>query len=180
MATETMMPPPRTMMEVFKTLPEGTLAQLIENNLILSPAPLSKHQLLLMELSSDLFLFVKRKKLGKVFPAPYDVYLDRKNAYQPDICFISKEKAHLIKKNGFYGVPDLVIEILSPGTARYDLEDKKDVYERCGVAEYWIADPATNGTAGYKLTNGEYQLFYEGTASIISELLDWKVDWESE
>jgi len=56
------------------------------------------------------------------------------------------------------------------------LEEKKVVYERCGVAEYWIVDPSTNGTPGYKLQHGEYQLFFEGTAAIDSSLLEWKLE----
>jgi Uma2 family endonuclease len=179
MYTETLVPP-RTMMEVFKSLPEGTLVQLIENKLIMSPAPLTKHQLLLMELSSNLFEFTKKGKLGKVFPAPYDVFIDRKNVFQPDICFIGNDKKHLINTNGFYGAPDLIIEILSPTTAKYDIEDKKDVYERNGVQEYWIIDPATNESKGYQLINGEYQLFYEKIGSAKSQLLDWEIVWEME
>jgi len=69
-----------------------------------------------------------------------------------------------------------VIKILWPTTARYGLEEKKVVYERCGVAEYWIVDPSTNGTPGYKLQHGEYQLFFEGTAAIDSSLLEWKLE----
>src|SRR5215217_1680724 len=95
--SETMQMPPRTMMEVFNSLPEGTLAQLIENNIVMSPAPLDRHQSLLLEISAEIFHFVKAKKLGQVRIAPYDVFLDKKNAFQPDICFISKDRLHLIQ-----------------------------------------------------------------------------------
>lgn len=74
--------------------------------------------------------------MGTTRVAPYDVYFDRQNAYQPDIIFISNEQKHLIDKDGFYGAPALVIEILSPITAKYDLEEKKEIYERYGVKEY--------------------------------------------
>ncbi|MEO7310439.1 MAG: hypothetical protein ABIX01_08585 [Chitinophagaceae bacterium] len=89
MVTETMTTPPRTMMEVFKTLPEGTMAQLIENNLVVAAAPLDRHQYIVNEIYPELALFIKKAKLGTTRVAPYDVFLDRKNAYQPDICFIS-------------------------------------------------------------------------------------------
>jgi len=71
--------------------------------------------------------------LGTVRYAPYDVYLDDKNAFQPDILFVRKENMHLIEEDGLYGAPDLVIEILSPSNSKYDLKVKKEVYERYGV-----------------------------------------------
>lgn len=175
--TGTMQMPPRTLMEVFKNLPEGTMAQLIENSIVMSPAPLDRHQGLLLEISYELFGFVKTKKLGQVRTAPYDVYLDKKNAFQPDICFISKERSHLIKENGLHGAPDLIIEILSPGTARYDLYEKKDVYERCGVKELWLIDPADKSSTGYWLTNGEYQECFKGKGQVSIKLIDLRFEF---
>lgn len=177
MGTSTAIQPPRTMMEVFNSLPEGTMVQLIENNIVMSPAPLDRHQVMINEIYPELSIFIKRKRLGTTRVAPYDVYLDRKNAYQPDICFISNAKLGLIKKDGLHGAPDLVIEILSPGTAKYDLTDKKDVYERCGVAELWFVDPADSSVTGYSLMEGEYQLFFSSTCKIESKLLDFVVEF---
>ena len=164
--------PPKTMMEVFEGLPEGTMVQLIENNIVMSPSPLDRHQAALVEIASDLLQFVKKNKLGVVRIAPYDVYLDKKNAFQPDICFIANEHIHLIQENGLHGAPDLVIEILSPGTARYDMYEKKDVYERTGVKELWLVDPATKTATGYFLSGNSYEEFYKKTGSLGSRLLD--------
>ncbi len=175
--TGTIPMPPRTMLEVFNGLPEGTMAQLIENNIVMSPAPLDRHQSLLLELCAEIFQYVKNKKLGQVRIAPYDVYLERKNVYQPDICFISAENQHLIKENGLHGAPDLVIEILSPGTARYDMYDKKDVYERTGVKELWLIDPADKSATGYWLTNGEYQEFFKSNSFIELKLINLKIEF---
>ncbi|HXL54850.1 MAG TPA: Uma2 family endonuclease [Chitinophagaceae bacterium] len=86
----------------------------------------------------------------------YDVYFSKRNVCQPDIIFIVNENLHKIKKNGLHGAPDLVIEILSPKTAKYDLEDKKDVYERYGVKEYWAVDPVSKQVYFFKLVNDEY------------------------
>lgn len=174
MVSDTVIQPPRTMMEVFKSLPEGTRVQLIENNLVMSPAPLFRHQVIIDLIYPKLSIFVRRKKLGIAVTANTDVYLDRKNAYQPDILFISNERMHLIKEDGLYGAPDLVIEILSPSTAKYDQQKKKDVYERNGVQEYWIVDPKDNSTIGYSLQQGKYKVIFEGTGKIESQLLDWK------
>src|SRR4051812_27994552 len=115
--------PPRTMFEVFESLPEGTLCQLINNILIMSPAPSDPHQKVLGEIFSELLAYTKKNNLGEARVAPYDVYFNRRNIYQPDIIFIANENLRKIKKNGLHGAPDLVIEILSPKTAKYDLED---------------------------------------------------------
>lgn len=175
MSTTTTIRPPRTMREVFNTLPEGTLVQLIENNLVMSPAPKDQHQLLVDEIYPELSLFVKRRKIGATRVAPYDIYFDSENIFQPDIIFISNERKHLIQEDGLHGAPDMVIEILSPSTAHYDLQEKKAVYERFGVTEYWVVDPATNGTTGFYLVKDEYHEFFKGTGSIESKLLEWQV-----
>jgi Uma2 family endonuclease len=150
--------PPRTILEVYHSLPEGTLAQLINNQIIMSPAPTDNHQEISGEIFSQLLQFVKRNNLGKVRIAPYDVYLNRRNAYQPDIIFIASENQHKIKESGFYGAPDLVIEILSPSSWHYDKGEKKEEYERSGVKEYWMIDPADKSAEGFSLVNNEFQL----------------------
>lgn len=172
MNSDVMIHPPRTMMEVFKGLPEGTRVQLIENNLVMSPSPKDRHQDLLGELFLQLLTYVRSKKLGKVRLSPYDVYLDRKNAYQPDLVFISNENVHKIRENGLHGAPDLVIEILSPGTEKYDKRKKKDVYERCGVQEYWIVDSASKAVTGYELQENKFIEIAAATGVIHSHLLD--------
>lgn len=163
--------PPRTMMEVFKSLPEGTPVQLIENNLVMAAAPLDRHQRLLGEIYLQIGAFVKKHQLGEVRIAPYDVYLGRKNVFQPDIIFINNENLSLIKEDGLHGAPDLVVEILSPTTAKYDLEEKKDVYERYGVKEYWIVEPASLSVQGYFLVNNSFEKTSTENGRIISRLL---------
>ncbi|MDQ3844290.1 MAG: Uma2 family endonuclease, partial [Bacteroidota bacterium] len=75
--------PPQTMMEVFQSLPEGTRVQLINNQLVMSPAPSDPHQDVLDIIYRRLGDYVEENHLGKTRTAPYDVYLNRKNAYQP-------------------------------------------------------------------------------------------------
>jgi len=100
---------------------------------------------------------------------------NRKNVYQSDIIFIAKENLHKIKKNGLHGAPDLVIEILSPKTAKYDLEDKKDVYERYGVKEYWAVDPVSKQVYFFKLVKDEYVEVDTESGVIKSALLNTKI-----
>ncbi len=168
---QTSLRPPRTMLEAFKSFPEGTLVQLINNQIVMAAAPLDVHQLILGIIHYELFGHVKKNKFGQIRVAPYDVYLSGRNVFQPDICFIANENLQKIEEDGLHGAPDLVIELLSPSTSKYDLDDKKDIYERYGVKEYFIVEPATKSTTHYWLENGEYQQLETTEGLIDSKLL---------
>lgn len=167
--------PLRTMMEVFESLPEGTLAQLINNQLVMSPAPSDPHQKVSDKIHRRLGDYVEENRLGETRAALYDVYLNRRNAFQPDIVFISNENLHKIQHSGLYGAPDLVIEIFSPASWHYDRGDKKDVYERSGVKEYWLVDPVTKQTEGFWLVNGEYEPLPSEEGKIAFRLFEFTV-----
>lgn len=166
--------PPRTMMEVFKMLPEGTHAELIENTLYMSPTPVSNHQRVIIKLVVQLSLHTDANKIGEVFTAPLDVYLDdAHNAVQPDIFFIAKANAKIVEDNGHvHGAPDLIVEVLSPGNRKHDLITKKNLYEKFGVKEYWIIDPETKRAIGYQLRNKTFELLEERSGEIVSVLLN--------
>ena len=127
--------------EDYAKLPEGAPYQLINGELIMTPAPTPYHQKISSKLGYFLRDFVFKKDLGEVFDAPIDVYFEETETYQPDIIFISKERLNIIKETKIEGAPDLIIEILSPATAYYDLRKKFKIYEKHGVKEYWIVDP---------------------------------------
>jgi Uma2 family endonuclease len=113
----------------------------------MTPAPVRKHQELLMSLALSFGNFLKNKKC-RVYPAPFDVRLpsegegpdNASTVVQPDISIIC-DRAKLDEK-GCVGAPDLVVEILSPATAAKDMREKLSLYERNGVREYWIIHPA--------------------------------------
>lgn len=146
----------RLSVNYYKMLPEGAPYQLIEGELIMTPAPNPRHQIISAKIFEKLRDFTKQ--LGITLYSPIDVYLDDENAFQPDIIFISKEGQAVIKNDGIYGPPDIVIEILSPATARYDLKEKFRVYERTGVREYWIVDPDMNSVEIYANKEGRFSL----------------------
>ena len=127
-----------------------------------------------MKISTQMYQFVSGSNLGEIFTAPFDVYLDEEeNAIQPDIFFISRAKAHIVEDNGHvHGVPDMIIEILSPGNKKHDQIVKKALYEKFGVKEYWIIDPDTKRTNGYILKDNSYHLIGEETGKINSILLN--------
>jgi len=146
----TLLKPPRTGLEVFEMLPEGTSCQLINDNIIMSPAPTSSHQETIINISTEIKIFLKKENMGRLFISPIDVYLNETNVYQPDIVFILKENEQIIEEKGIVGVPDLIIEVLSRKTAEYDKGEKKETYLKCGVKEYWIVDPKTKQCNGFK------------------------------
>ena len=167
--------PPRTMLEVYKSLPEGTRVQLINDQLIMSPAPLITHADIIMLILRQLDSFVLKNNMGKVFVAPVDVYLDEKNVYQPDIIFINNERREIIHEDAIYGAPDLVIEVLSPGNKKYDKGKKKDVYLQSGVKEYWMIEPENFECAGYKNNNGKWDLIAETTKTFTIDMLQLEI-----
>lgn len=140
----------------YKLLPEGAPYQLIEGELIMTPAPNPKHQIILGNIVEKIREFAKGKAL--VLFSPVDVYLDDENAFQPDLILIFNERKEIIRKDGIYGPPDLVVEILSPFTASYDLREKFRIYERSGVKEYWIVDPDMKSVEIYFNEKGRFVL----------------------
>ena len=166
--------PPRTIMEVYKMLPEGTLAELINGQIFMSPAPTNQHQRILLSIFRKLDVFISKHDLGVIFIAPSDVFLDEmSNAVQPDIYFVSKQNSMIIRDTEpNEGVPDLIIELLSPGNPKHDMITKKNLYEKVGVKEYWIVDPATKETTVYQLQNNSYQLVGKEVGKAKSILLN--------
>jgi Uma2 family endonuclease len=107
------------------------------------------------------------------------VYFSEEDTFQPDIIFISKEKSNIIGEVKIEGVPDLIIEILSPSTAYYDLGRKYKVYEKAGVREYWLIHPDRKRIEIYINKDERFQLLkaVEETGIIKSELLkDFEVE----
>ena len=80
------------------------------------------------------------------------VYLTEEDHFIPDVMVICDPDK--VRSDGIYGAPDLVVEVLSPGTAQYDRRHKKDVYEKCGVREYWLVSPGDRTVEQYLLQNG--------------------------
>lgn len=157
-------------------LPEdGSRYELIEGELLMTPAPLISHQRLSIRLSNRIGPFVERQNLGELFAAPTDVYLSHVNVVQPDLLFIAKEHSDRIVRACIHGAPDLVIEILSEGTRRRDEVTKLRLYAQFDVREYWVFDPFREGARVYRLKDGVYEqaanLSAEGGDRLTSPLL---------
>jgi Uma2 family endonuclease len=124
-------------------LPDDLLRhELIDGEHIVSPAPGTKHQRALLKLAVALETFLVAHPLGTVFIAPYDVLLSPHDMVEPDLVYISNERARRqLDEKRLNGPPDLAIEVLSPSTRRRDETKKLQLYERFGVPEYWLVDP---------------------------------------
>jgi Uma2 family endonuclease len=170
--------PPRTIMDVYKSLPEGTLAELINGQIYMSPSPTNQHQRILKKILRILDEFVEKQKLGEVFISPSDVYLDEtSNAVQPDLYFVSMTNKMIVKSDKpNQGIPDMVLEILSKDE-KHDLITKKNLYEKFGIKEYWIIDPFTKEAFVYQYLNAAYQLAGKDTGKIYSPLFQHQFEF---
>jgi len=131
---------------------DGLRHEIIDGEHYVSPAPVPRHQFVLLELSSRLYPFVKQRGLGRVLIAPSDVLFSKHDIVQPDLLFISKERIGILEEKNVQGSPDLVAEILSKSTRDLDESIKLDLYERSGVLEYWIFDPVLKGVSVFRRT----------------------------
>jgi Uma2 family endonuclease len=159
--------------EEYCRLDDDQRYEIIDGKLLMTPAPDTWHQSWTFEIAATLREHVKRHKLGRVFVAPVDVVLDPENTVQPDVVFVSSENAGIIQRRGIFGVPELLVELVSPSSVRRDRYDKKALYARFGVKEYWIGDPANKTLEILSLKSGSYELHCcaEGTGKLSSLLL---------
>lgn len=164
--------------EDYKSLPESMdkRYELLDGDLIMVPAPTTFHQRASRDLVFLLIQFVRLHKLGEVLYAPVDVVFGEgknREVAQPDLIFISHERKHIVVKEEIRGAPDLVVEILSPGTKKRDRGYKKALYARYGVREYWIIDTDRHAVEVYTPRAPGFRLAgsYQPPGSIVSILL---------
>ena len=130
--------------------------EIIDGELFMVPSPNEAHQRFLVTLTINLANYVRKNKLGSVYCAPFDVLFSEEDIVQPDIIFVSNKNKKIITKSNIQGAPDLLIEILSPGTSKRDLGIKKKLYAKNGVHEYWIVDPAEETVEVFNLKAGGF------------------------
>jgi Uma2 family endonuclease len=147
-------------LEEWRTWPEGERWELIGGVAYnMSPAPRVRHQCLAGRLYVEICVFLEDKPC-QAFIAPVDVFLPEgvedstETVVQPDVLVVCDPQK--IGDEGIHGAPDFVIEVLSPSTAYKDFSEKKDLYERSGVREYWIVNPDTGSVFRYAMTDGRY------------------------
>lgn len=121
----------------------------------MSPRPTTDHYHVSFNIAYIFTTYLRGKRCTP-FGDGVDLYLTETDRFIPDgmvVCDTEK-----IKRDGVHGAPDLVVEVLSPSTAKHDRGRKKQVYEQCGVSEYWIVDPANKTLEQYLLQQGAFTL----------------------
>ena len=159
--------------EDYLKTPDDKRYELIEGELLMTPSPVPKHQRISRKIGFILEKFITENNPGELFYAPCDVYLDDENVVQPDILFIAKERLSIIGEKNIQAAPDLLIEIISESSAYRDMVQKKKLYTRFGVKEYWIVIPEEESIEIYIIKNKTYQLYktYSGNDTLDSPYL---------
>jgi Uma2 family endonuclease len=126
----------------YALIPEdGQRHEIIDGEHYVTPSPVTLHQRIGFRLTLRLGGFVELHGLGEVFVAPYDVVFSKHDIVQPDLLFISRQRAGIVTPKNVQGSPDLVVEIFSESTRKLDEKVKLDLYERFDVLEYWMFNP---------------------------------------
>lgn len=113
--------------------------EIIDGELIVTPAPATRHQRVVLELGAALLGHTK-KHGGAVYVAPTDVFFSDTNVVEPDVLYVSPATVDRVERKLIRGAPDVVVEVSSPSTRRLELVRKRELYERFGVGEYWFVD----------------------------------------
>ncbi len=151
-------PPPLTY-DDYRLLPEdGRRRELLDGDLLVSPAPSTRHQTVSRRLQFALMQLLETTGLAQIFDAPIDLVLEPTSVVQPDLVIVSAARASIVTARALEGVPDVVVEILSPGGADRDEQLKRRLYERHGIPEYWIVEPELGYVTIWRLESGSYGL----------------------
>jgi Uma2 family endonuclease len=153
-------------------LPETTRPMELAYGVVREPAmPTWSHQLVSARLTALLYSHVEELGIGRV-SSPVDVVLDVEAALvvQPDVVFISNERLGIVRDR-VWGAPDLVVEILSPRTARRDRTVKVPWYRRYGVRECWLVDPKSQTVEVHDLQSEAPARLFRATEPIRSYVL---------
>jgi Uma2 family endonuclease len=130
---------------------DGMRHELIDGEHYVTPAPKYRHQIILGNLHLLIASWLEGHRIGRVILSPFDVLMSDFDVVEPDLLYLSHERAAtVITEKYAQGIPELVVEIASPSTRRRDDGIKRHLYERVGVAEYWIVDPEVDRIRVYR------------------------------
>lgn len=163
---------PRKTADDYLRLPEGTLAELIEGEILMSPSPRFRHQKAVLNLAAILREHSRRRALGLVLAAPMDVHLPSGDIVQPDVLFLASDNPARCE-DWIRGVPDLIVEVLSPENPERDRLVKRRLYERNAVREYWIVDPEERSVEVLALSGSAFSPlgYFQESDTVMSSVL---------
>jgi Uma2 family endonuclease len=139
--------------------------EIIGGDLAVTPSPSFPHQVLSARLQHELFGYVTSRGLGIVVQAPLDVVFSDLDVVQPDLIYLTAVQVARAEEYGVHEAPTLLVEILSPSTARRDRHVKRDLYARMGVPHYWLLDPLRRMLEAFALREGDYALVESATGA---------------
>jgi Uma2 family endonuclease len=152
---------PKLTYEDYCALPDdGKRYEIIDGDLLATPSPVTKHQRASINLVFLIESYLRSRPLGELFAAPFDVLLDSHTIVVPDLVYVRNENRNVLTDKNIQGAPDLVIEILSPSTARVDRVLKLRKFADRGVAHYWIVDPAAETLEALEWAEGSYRVVF--------------------
>ena len=135
---------------------DGKRYEVVNGVLFMSPAPNTWHQKTVGRIFRYLAAHIEDTGRGEVYIAPFDVELAPRFVVQPDVLILLKPNLEKVTEKRVIGTPDLVVEVISPGTATYDRREKLDAYIQAGVPEYWIVEPASRTIEVLTIEAGTY------------------------
>jgi len=134
---------------------DGKRHELIDGEHYVTPSQNTRHQRIAGTLFGMIWTWLEAHPVGQLFHAPYDVVFSEFDVVEPDLLYLSNERAaEIMTALHLRGAPELVIEIGSPSTRQRDETIKRHLYERTGVSEYWFVDPELDVVRVYR-RNGE-------------------------
>lgn len=143
--------------EEYRHLPDdGRRHEIIDGEHYVSPSPSTDHQNASRHIQFFLYDQIERSGRGQVFDAPMDLELSPTDIVQPDLIVVLEENRDIVLRSRLRGVPDLVVEILSPSTSDRDQTLKLALYESRGVPEYWVVDVDDRSIRRYRLDGDRY------------------------
>ncbi len=160
--------------QTYATLPEdGRRYEIINGVLYMTPSPDEWHQTTVGLVFRYLATQIEDSGLGRVYIAPFDIELVPDVVVQPDVCVILNAHRERVTFTRIIGVPDLVVEVVSPGTVSYDRREKQDAYAHAGVTEYWLVDSAARTIEVLVLEESHYRSLgvFEGEGLLPSSIV---------
>src|SRR5262245_26874698 len=136
---------------------DGKRHELIDGEHYVTPSPNTRHQRISGKMHLIIGTWLETNPIGQLFYAPFDVVFSNFDVVEPDLLYISNARAaEILTTKHVSGVPELVIEIASPGTRKRDETLKRRLYERVGVDEYWVVDPDLDAIRVYRRSANKF------------------------
>ena len=143
----------------YAALPDdGRRYELCEGQLVMTPSPRTRHQVVIGNLHVLMRGHVLGRGLGEVFLSPIDVILSRITVLQPDLVYVESDRLAVVTERAIEGAPTLVVEVLSPSTDARDRGVKQALYARYGVPYSWVVSSETRTIRALRLGAGSYEV----------------------